>query len=119
MSHTYAKLNISQAAFVEIAKLLREAGYDQSFHTDIEGNTIIDMHGIGLHSEDAEKMRRLDDENTALPMIAAKVMPCHYCGVDEIAKCPHGFPGCALADDVMAGDSQLAHEVHRLRKLVH
>lgn len=41
-------------------------------------------------------------ENDTLRAIAGKVMPCMYCGVDSIIKCPYGFPGCSLADDVEA-----------------
>ena len=52
---------------------------------------------------------RMEKENTSLRRIAAKVMPCHYCGVEDIGMCPSGFPGCALADDMMMGDEdQLA-----------
>jgi len=49
-----------------------------------------------------EVLHRLKKENTILRGIAATVMPCHYCGVDDIIRCPHGFPGCSLADDLMA-----------------
>jgi len=52
----------------------------------------------------AEERARVASELDVLRGLAAKVMPCHYCGVEEIAKCPHGFPGCALADDLMAAD---------------
>jgi hypothetical protein len=44
MTHTYAELEISQAAWDEIAQKLRDAGYDHAF---VDGKTI-DMHGIGL-----------------------------------------------------------------------
>ena len=55
--------------------------------------------------QDAEtKTQRLERENTTLRAIAAKVMPCHYCGADNIGKCPHGFPGCSLADDMACYD---------------
>lgn len=45
------------------------------------------------------------NENDILRGIAAKIMPCHYCGAEEIGRCPYGFPGCALADDLMQADS--------------
>lgn len=64
------------------------------------------------------EVRRLTKENDILRGIAAKIMPCHYCGVDEIAKCPHGFPGCALADDLMCADEAINVEVRRLREEV-
>ena len=48
----------------------------------------------------------LQQENNTLRLIASAIMPCHYCGVDEISKCPHGFPGCALADDALIGEME-------------
>lgn len=54
--------------------------------------------------ENTTEQAILENENTALRAIASKIMPCHYCGVDQIAKCPHGFPGCSLMDDLIAGD---------------
>lgn len=57
----------------------------------------------------AEELTR---ENDILRGMVAKVVPgCHYCGKD-IAQCPHGFPGCSLADDIMAGDDT------EMRKLI-
>lgn len=47
MTHTFATLEISAAAYDEIHKLLEEAGYR---HTFMEDGTI-DMHGIGLIKE--------------------------------------------------------------------
>jgi len=44
MSHTYALLEVSPAAYAEIAAKLREAGYDHAFGDD----GAIDMHGIAL-----------------------------------------------------------------------
>lgn len=52
----------------------------------------------------AAEISRLNAENTILRGIAAKIMPCQHCGVNEISKCPSGFPGCALADDLMAAE---------------
>lgn len=43
-THTHANLEVSDAAYQEIAERLRDAGYDHVF--DEEGT--IDMHGIGL-----------------------------------------------------------------------
>jgi hypothetical protein len=48
------------------------------------------------------ELRSARAENAVLRGIAGKIMPCHYCGAGDIAKCPHGFPGCALADDMWA-----------------
>ena len=62
----------------------------------------------------AVEIERLDKENTTLRGIATAIMPCHYCGVDEIAKCPKGFPGCSLADDGVALDRLQAAEIERM-----
>lgn len=43
-THTYALLEISEAAYEEIAGKLREAGYGHAFGEDGE----IDMHGIAV-----------------------------------------------------------------------
>lgn len=46
-THTYAELELSKAAYDEIAKKLRDAGYDHAFMED----GTIDMHGIGVTRE--------------------------------------------------------------------
>lgn len=56
----------------------------------------------------------LEAENTVLRKIAARLMPCHYCGVEQIAECPRGWPGCALADDVDAADQLTAATIQAL-----
>lgn len=43
MTHTFAVLEVTPMAFVEIRARLEKAGYDHAFHGDT-----IDMHGIGL-----------------------------------------------------------------------
>lgn len=65
----------------------------------------------------APDMLRLTNENDALRAIAAKIMPCHYCGAADIAKCPRGFPGCALADDLLCGEQSMCTEILRLREV--
>lgn len=47
MTHTYAILEVSPAAYEEIAEKLRSAGYGHVF----AGDGTIDMHGIGLRPE--------------------------------------------------------------------
>lgn len=56
----------------------------------------------------AEEVIRLDAENTILKGIIATNpgIPCVYCGVDNIGKCPKGFPGCGQADDLMVFDDE-------------
>lgn len=67
----------------------------------------------------SERLRR---ENDFLRVLATKIMPCHYCGVKEISLCPHGFPGCALMDDILCAEDraneyirELQAEIARLR----
>ena len=49
-THTYAVLEVSHAAFVEIAAKLRQAGYNHAFQPE-DGKLLIDMNGIALVSE--------------------------------------------------------------------
>jgi len=64
-THTYAKLEVTEATWQEIADKLRAAGYDHAFH-----DGVIDMHGIGLqqlerHPEQlSEVSYRLGTEQT-------------------------------------------------------
>ena len=58
---------------------------------------------------------RLTRENETLRGIAARIMPCHYCGAADISRCPHGFPGCALADDLMGFDACANRELREAR----
>lgn len=52
MTHTFAELELSPAAYDEIAAKLKEAGYDHAFIREIrhgvEVSATIDMHGIGV-----------------------------------------------------------------------
>lgn len=68
-------------------------------------------HGA-CRNEDCQRHSR---ENDILRgMVARSVQPgqpCHYCGVDSVAKCPRGFPGCGLADDIMCGDDAYVHSL--------
>ena len=48
VTHTYAVLEVSQAAYDEIAAKLREVGYDHVFHEERGDGVVIDMHGVGL-----------------------------------------------------------------------
>lgn len=53
-THTYAILEISQAAYDEIRGALKAAGYEHTFHeyTDKDGGyEVIDMQGIGIKKE--------------------------------------------------------------------
>lgn len=48
MTHTYAELDVSAETYTEIARKLRDAGYDHAFIDEGERSKVIDMHGIGL-----------------------------------------------------------------------
>lgn len=50
-THTYVTLEISGAAYEEIARKLREAGYDHCFNDEGE----IDMHGLALVMREPDK----------------------------------------------------------------
>lgn len=52
MTYTYALLEVSNAAYDEIYKLLLEAGYADQFHNKGDDDIIIDMHGIALKRKD-------------------------------------------------------------------
>lgn len=56
-----------------------------------------------LHSRD--EVTRLQDENDILRGIVASIdHPCIYCGLTDKSRCERGFPGCAWADDLLAGE---------------
>ncbi|HUE14981.1 MAG TPA: hypothetical protein VMR25_12500 [Planctomycetaceae bacterium] len=57
-THTYAALEVSQAAYDEIAGLLRAADYGHAFHEDTDRGTVIDMHGIALATADDDRRVR-------------------------------------------------------------
>lgn len=57
------------------------------------------------------EMATLRRENDVLRGMAATKMPCHYCGAETMGQCPSGFPGCALADDLLAGEDGVFREV--------
>lgn len=56
-THTYAKLAVSEAAFLEILAKLRDAGYSDQFHEE-DGAITIDMHGLALVREDEGSSKR-------------------------------------------------------------
>jgi len=67
-----------------------------------------------------QKHDRLTKENNILRGLVAKtVQPCHYCGVENISKCPSGFPGCDLADDIaVAEDDTFKRLLEQKRELM-
>jgi hypothetical protein len=51
VTHTYAVLKISKAAFEEIMTKLVEAGYEDQLHEDGD-ELVCDMHGIAVQAEE-------------------------------------------------------------------
>lgn len=81
MTHTYAVLPVSRAAYEEIWKLLKDAGYGEQFHGDL-----IDMHGIALQIK-AGRCRICD----------ATMARCQECGAEwclDHKTNPLVCPGC-------------------------
>ena len=68
----------------------------------------------------------LTENNKLRGLLAAGQGDCVYCGLPaaDIAKCPHGFPGCARMDDIVAAQEtekdkridELWHENRKLRR---
>jgi len=61
-THTYAELELSQAAYDEIASKLKEAGYDHVFMDD----GTIDMQGIGVTREGVARSSAVTDRAAGL-----------------------------------------------------
>lgn len=58
---------------------------------------------------------RWQHENDILRGLLPKVgVRCPYCGINEMARCQLGFPGCSWADDLICGEDatmmRLLHE---------
>ena len=46
-------------------------------------------------------------ENDFLRGLLSKLnIPCMHCGETNMGHCPHGFPGCAQADDLYVADDE-------------
>lgn len=52
-----------------------------------------------------EQLRR---ENSQLRILVASAhnTPCIHCGLEDMSKCKNGFPGCAMADDIICGQDE-------------
>ncbi|MDE2106855.1 MAG: hypothetical protein KGL39_57095 [Patescibacteria group bacterium] len=54
-----------------------------------------------------ERAQKAEAENSCLHTVVAKAnIPCVYCGLDNMALCKSGFPGCAKADDIICGEDE-------------
>lgn len=54
VTHTYALLQISQAAYNEIREKLQRNGYSTQFHRNADGTEVIDMHGLAVTTKDPQ-----------------------------------------------------------------
>lgn len=70
-THTYALLEVSKAAWDEIASKLREAGYKHAFGDDGE----IDMHGIALVKQEPAAAPLVGDNRMELPLSDPSLRP--------------------------------------------
>lgn len=65
MTHTYVILDVSNETFIEIARKLGDAGYNQAFH-EHDGRQVIDMQGIALRAAlDHESLKKHPPTNKA------------------------------------------------------
>ena len=78
MTYTYAVLEITPAAFDEIADKLKRAGYGHAIQAD---GQIADMHGIALGREAEEEPRSFEVRHQAKP---APCPTCHLRHPDNI-----------------------------------
>lgn len=67
VTHTFVELEVSREAYLEIYRLLAEAGYHHAF---IEG--AIDMHGIALTMRDENEENEKGEESSTEGEAAAK-----------------------------------------------
>ena len=53
VTHTYAILELSEVAYLEIKAKLEAAGYQHAFHPneDASAHPVIDMHGLAVRPE--------------------------------------------------------------------
>lgn len=93
-------------------------------HDNLMGRVLFDP-SLQLHVTEVKReiLRRMSSgevslrkENDILRGMAATLMPCHYCGAESLNKCPKGFPGCSLADDLLSGEAEIATELKQLRE---
>lgn len=69
MSHTYAVLQISRAAFDEIRSKFKDAGYEHAFDDAAEGGPVVNMHGVAvqaLHEDPTQDRKQPRLEKTAV-----------------------------------------------------
>lgn len=73
MTHTFAKLEVSESTYKEIEKILKEAGYQHAFIEDT-----MDMSGIGLK-------KKKETSGTVIGIAQEKIEPLDYVSVDSVS----------------------------------
>lgn len=76
-THTYAELEVSKAAYMEIGQKLRNADYEHAFMSD----GTIDMHGIGLTCEKDDVDQQARDAAGAVLKVCADLAHAPYAQV--------------------------------------
>ena len=99
------------------------AAYTHTIHTydgrseSVQCVEVDFAQGLELRAAELQK------ENSCLRTMVAKAnIPCAHCGLDDMSKCLHGFPGCAKADDILCGEDEamkeMAQRIKTLRTLL-
>ena len=72
MTYTYALMEISEAAYMEIKAKLEQVGYQDQIHTEEGEAPVLDMHGIGLVLVGAIATRRAAENWVSGPSTGKK-----------------------------------------------
>ena len=102
-NHTYAGKPMTQEEVFSLFNNdqgMRLAAWMQS------GGEFFAPHELRCMGEGSDPVAQLRKENDVLrKKLAESKEPCVYCGLpaEDLAKCPHGFPGCGRADDMLLG----------------
>lgn len=77
--------------------------------SDLAGENMIQRAGVWVEcaKQLAAALAKTDKENLVLRAMLSKLSPtCPHCGIEDITECASGFPGCAQADDLLAGTDE-------------
>jgi hypothetical protein len=92
-------------------------------HAEIFADEIAWMKDCVKLLDDVDSLK--EENNKLRAILAAGKGDCVYCGLPaaDIAKCPHGFPGCARMDDIVnapetAKDVQIHGLTTKLRDVI-
>lgn len=99
--------NHAKAILVTLRNVQANGGTEEQLETILAGQVELFANRV---------LSQLRDENETLRVVFNRFgRPCIHCGIADMAKCPHGFPGCAWADDLMAFDQCANRTVRKLR----